>query len=173
MRGAILAAAVAGIAMTAAPPPRRPEEGETFAGGVPIDPADRDPIPDRVSLEQDSPHFFAGYPMLGVKVNGRESTQIVEFCKSEGWARLCLRDHRGRMKRDSSGRPLTTTVSGTIQPYWRDQPIPDVAVVRPAAEVAAEREAARTGERPAVSREVARRLRQQAAKEAKAAARQR
>lgn len=159
------AAAAAGLAYA-----HRPDEGQTYPGGTPVDPEDRPDIPDRVSIEQDSPFYFAMYPMLNVQINGKDSQQVVEYCKSEGWARLCQRDSRGRMRRDQKGRPITVTVSGQIRPYWRDQPIPNVAVVFPAEQVA--RVSHETEfVRPAMSREEARRKRQREAKERKDAAR--
>jgi hypothetical protein len=49
--------------------------------------ADRDltdEIPDRVSLETDSPYFFPQWQRLGVRINGGDSVSVVEFCVSEG-----------------------------------------------------------------------------------------
>jgi hypothetical protein len=120
-------------------------------------------IPDRVSIEQDSPFYWPEYAHLGVLLNGRDSGHVVEFCKSEGWARVCQRDRQGRMKRDSKGRPITVTLQTKVEPYWRETAASDVAVVAP---VADNRPVEHTQ-----SREVARRLRQQAAREAKAARR--
>ncbi len=121
----------------------------------------RPDIPDRVSIEQDSPFFFKQYVLLGVRVNGKDSQHVVEFCVSEGWARICQRNGTGRMKRDRTGRPLTTTIQATVEPYWRDRPIPDAAVVAPVAESPCDR--------PAITREMARRLRQAEARELKRA----
>jgi hypothetical protein len=67
------------------------------------------------------------------------------------------------MKRDSKGRPITVTLQTKVEPYWRETAASDVAVVAP---VADNRPVEHTQ-----SREVARRLRQQAAREAKAARR--
>lgn len=119
-------------------------------------------IPDRVSMEPDSPHFFPDYPKLGVMLNGRDSGHVVEFCKSEGWARVCQRNGQGRMKRDSRGRPITVTLQAKVEPYWNETAASDAAVV--------ELKPERTTEH-SHSREIARRLRQQAAREAKAARR--
>lgn len=130
-----------------------------------FDPANPPEIPDRVSLEPLSPFYWPHYVRLGVRINGKQSNQVVEFCQSEGWARLCQRNGHGRMKRNGQGVPLTITVSGEIKPFWLSAPIPDVAVVSPTVAEAPPRE------KPEISREQARRLRQAAAKEAKAAAR--
>jgi hypothetical protein len=145
------------------------------AGSVAIVPAETQPediggpIPDRVSIEQDSPHFFPAYAMLGVKVNGKDSNQVVEFCQSEGWARLCLRNGKGVMKRDSRGKPITTTVAASIDPYWRDTATPGAAVVTaPVAETRRDPDWVK----PELSREQVRRQRQAAAREAKLAKRQ-
>lgn len=77
------------------------------------------PIPDRVSLEPDSPFFFAKWPKLGVRINGGESRSVVEFCVSEGWARTQIY-HGGRPKLER-GKRVTIRRTGTIEAYWRAQ----------------------------------------------------
>lgn len=121
-------------------------------------------IPDRVSIERESLFFFPLYTALGVRIDGVESNSVVEFCVSEGWVRTCFWTALRQMKRER-GRIITQLREGVeVEPYWKGgqyadaQPEPVAANDQPR-------------ERPAVSREVARRLRQQAAREAKLAAR--
>lgn len=93
--------------------PREPEpEPEPKpAAAIPTD------IPDRVSLEEDSPHYFPHWRRIGVRYNGGECQSVVEFCVSEGWMRSQV-FHGGRPKQER-GRFVTVTRSGTIEPYWR------------------------------------------------------
>lgn len=79
-----------------------------------------DGIPDRVSLEEGSPHYFPHWRHLGVRFNGGESTSCVEFCVSEGWMRSQL-FHGGRPKTER-GKFVTVTHRGKIEPYWRSKP---------------------------------------------------
>ena len=74
-------------------------------------------IPDRVSLETDSPYYFGRWLDLGVRINGGESQSVVEFCVSEGWARTQI-FHGGRPKMER-GKYVTVMRRGTIEPYWR------------------------------------------------------
>lgn len=74
-------------------------------------------IPDRVSLETDSPYYFPKWLDLGVRINGGESVSVVEFCVSEGWARTQI-FHGGRPKMER-GKYVTVTRRGTIEPYWK------------------------------------------------------
>lgn len=120
-RAAFIAGASALLAMDIAEPERRLT--------VLPEPAHPEEIPDRVCIEQDSPHFFEHYPLLGVLIDGSMSNRVIEFCRSEGWARLGQHDHRGRLKRSSLGKVITTRVEAEITPYWRDGPVPEVAVV--------------------------------------------
>lgn len=113
-----LAAAMATMASApvAASEERRPEPREP-------DPEPKPPvaaskvIPDRVSLEKDSPHYFERWQKIGVRFNGAECRTIVEFCQSEGWARFQI-FHGGRPKMER-GRFVTQRRHGTIESYWR------------------------------------------------------
>lgn len=78
------------------------------------------PIPDHVSLEPDSPHFFRHWQHLGVRFNGGECISVVEFCVSEGWMRSQV-FHGGRPKTER-GKFVTVQRRGTVEPYWRSTP---------------------------------------------------
>ena len=77
------------------------------------------PIPDRVSLDPESPHFFHMWKKVGVKVDGRVVFTCFEFCKSERWVKMgILLPNRGWKKE----RGKVTTITATnveIEPYWR------------------------------------------------------
>jgi hypothetical protein len=102
-------------------PPRRdpepdPEPRPDTPVGIP-QPAAAAAIPDRVSLEDDSPFYFPEWRKLGVRFNGGECASVVEFCVSEGWTRSQI-FHGGRPKMER-GKFVTVTRRGTVEPYWR------------------------------------------------------
>jgi hypothetical protein len=74
------------------------------------------PLPDRLCTEADSPFFneevFAHD--IGIRFNGAEKTNVVEYCISEGWVRV----EAGKAK-DRRGNPLTIRLKGTVEPYYR------------------------------------------------------
>lgn len=75
-------------------------------------------LPDRVSLDADNPHYFKYWKKIGVKINGRVVFTCLEFCVSEGWVLLGIKDHRGYFKRER-GRIVAARVNGVVEPYWR------------------------------------------------------
>lgn len=85
----------------------------------PQPPTDSDGIPDRVSLESDSPYYFPHWQKLGVRHDGGEMASVVEFCVSEGWCRTQI-FHGGRPKAER-GKFVTIKRHGSIEPYWRRQ----------------------------------------------------
>jgi hypothetical protein len=76
-----------------------------------------DQLPDRLSLDPRSPYF--DQPLLergiGIRFNGREKTNVEEYCISEGWIKVAA----GR-SRDRFGNPMTLTLKGTVEPYFED-----------------------------------------------------
>lgn len=78
-------------------------------------------IPDRVAIDRKSPFFWPNYKKLGVKIDGEiRRRDVIEFCVSEGWARVQVRDSMGRLVVDTEKGDewLTTQVNGVIEPYW-------------------------------------------------------
>jgi len=51
---------------------------------------------------------------VGVRFKGRDRTDVEEYCVSEGWIRAAL----GK-KVDRWGKPLTITLKGEVEPYFR------------------------------------------------------
>lgn len=43
---------------------------------------------------------------------------VYEYCVSEGWAKLIVRDGRGFFKKEQ-GRYVTVTKAAKIETYWR------------------------------------------------------
>jgi hypothetical protein len=73
--------------------------------------------PDRLCCDPASPYFDAGIVQrgVGVRFNGRERTDVEEYCLSEGWIRVAA----GKSK-DRYGRPMTVKLKGTVEAYFHD-----------------------------------------------------
>ena len=71
--------------------------------------------PDRLSLDPRSPHFDEALLSrgVGIKFNGQEKTNVIEYNVSEGWIRVAA----GR-SRDRFGQPMTIRLNGTVEPYY-------------------------------------------------------
>ena len=84
--------------------------------------AQPDTPPDRLSLDPSSPHFDETLLSrgVGIKFNGAEKTNVIEYSVSEGWIRVAA----GR-SRDRFGNPMTVKLRGVVEPYYEEQPGPD------------------------------------------------
>lgn len=76
-----------------------------------------DTPPDRLSLNPRSPHFDETLLSrgVGIRFNGQEKTNVVEYCVSEGWIRVSA----GRSL-DRYGQPMTIRLNGQVEPYYED-----------------------------------------------------
>jgi len=83
-------------------------------------------IPDRVSIDPKSPHFWPDYRKLGVRINGEvRRGDVHEFCVSEGWAKVRQRTKWGYVVNGDTY--ALEKIEGRIEPYFafeRD-PAPD------------------------------------------------
>ena len=77
-----------------------------------------DTLPDRLSTDPQSPYYNEALLErdIGVRFKGVEKTNVEEYCVSGGWVRVAA----GKGK-DRHGNPLTLKLSGTVEPYFRDQ----------------------------------------------------
>jgi hypothetical protein len=75
---------------------------------------DKTQLPDRLSLDPRSPHFDQSIleKGVGIRFNGKEKTNVEEYCVSEGWIKVAA----GRSL-DRYGRPMMLTLKGTVEPY--------------------------------------------------------
>jgi hypothetical protein len=75
--------------------------------------------PDRLSVEPESPHHNADLLARGVNIRfqGKERTDVVEYCVSEGWVRVPVGTSRDRF-----GRPMTIKLKGPVEPYFPEKP---------------------------------------------------
>jgi hypothetical protein len=76
--------------------------------------------PDRLSNNPKSPHYDGALLErgVGIRFNGVEKTTVEEYCVSEGWIRVAV----GKTL-DRRGMPLTIKLSGTVEPYFRGDPL--------------------------------------------------
>ncbi|MEO8618194.1 MAG: DUF3297 family protein [Sphingomicrobium sp.] len=72
-------------------------------------------MPDRLSLDPRSPHFDQSIleKGVGIRFNGKEKTNVEEYCVSEGWIKVAA----GRSL-DRNGRPMMLTLKGKVEPYF-------------------------------------------------------
>ena len=76
-----------------------------------------DSLPDRLSVNPKSPHYNEEVLKrdIGIRFDGKEKTNVEEYCVSEGWIRVAA----GKAL-DRHGNPLTIMLKGTVEPYFRD-----------------------------------------------------
>jgi hypothetical protein len=75
-----------------------------------------DTLPDRLSTDPDSPHYNEELLQrdIGIRFDGKEKTNVEEYCVSEGWIRVAA----GNAK-DRRGKPLTIKLKGKVEPYFK------------------------------------------------------
>jgi hypothetical protein len=75
----------------------------------------QDSPPDRLSLDPRSDYFDEALLArgVGIKFNGQEKTNVIEYSISEGWIRVAA----GR-SRDRYGQPMTIKLQGEVEPYF-------------------------------------------------------
>ena len=75
-------------------------------------------LPDRLSVNPKSPHYNEEVLKrdIGIRFDGKEKTNVEEYCVSEGWIRVAA----GKAL-DRHGNPLTIMLKGKVEPYFRDK----------------------------------------------------
>ena len=78
-----------------------------------------DTPPDRLSLDPRSDFYDEALlgRGVGIKFNGQEKTNVIEYSISEGWIRVAA----GR-SRDRYGQPMTIKLKGSVEPYFEKPP---------------------------------------------------
>ena len=79
-------------------------------------PQDPPALPDRLSVDPDSRHFDAAVCEhdIGIRFNGKERHDVLEYCLSEGWIKVPA----GRAV-DRKGKPLMITLKGSVEAFYR------------------------------------------------------
>ena len=74
------------------------------------------PLPDRLSADPRSPHHVAAFfeRDVGIRFNGKERTDVEEYCISEGWVKVPV----GK-KVDRKGNSLLIKLKGTVEAFYR------------------------------------------------------
>lgn len=80
------------------------------------DTAQRPPLPDRLSIDPRSPHHVAAVfeHDVGIRLNGKEFTNVGEYCISEGWIKIPA----GKAL-DRKGNPMLTKLKGQVEAFYR------------------------------------------------------
>lgn len=76
----------------------------------------RPPLPDRLSVDPRSPHYVAAIFEfdIGIRHNGKERSDVEEYCISEGWVKVPV----GKTV-DRKGRPMTIKLKGMVEAFYR------------------------------------------------------
>jgi hypothetical protein len=76
---------------------------------------EKPPLPDHLSIDPRSPHHVAAVFAhdIGIRFNGKERTDVDEYCISEGWIKVPA----GKAM-DRKGRPLTIKLKGKVEVYY-------------------------------------------------------
>ena len=74
------------------------------------------PLPDRLSADPRSPHHVAAVfeHEIGIRFNGKERSDVEEYCISEGWVKVPA----GKTL-DRQGNPLMLTLKGKVESFYR------------------------------------------------------
>ena len=80
------------------------------------DATERPPLPDHLSVDPRSPHHVAAVfeHEIGIRLNGKERSDVEEYCVSGGWVRVPA----GKAV-DRKGRPLLIQLKGQVEAYYR------------------------------------------------------
>ena len=75
-----------------------------------------DTLPDRLCTDPRSPHYNEEILSrdVGIRFDGKEKTNVEEYCVSEGWIRVAAGNAKDRF-----GNPLTIRLKGKVEPYFR------------------------------------------------------
>ena len=74
------------------------------------------PLPDRLSADPRSPHHLAAVfeRDIGIRLNGKERSDVEEYCISEGWVKVPA----GKTL-DRKGKPLLIKLKGKVEAFYR------------------------------------------------------
>ena len=74
-------------------------------------------LPDRLSVDRRSPHHLAAVfeRDIGIRLNGKERSDVQEYCISEGWVKVPA----GKSV-DRRGQPLLIKLKGQVEPFFRN-----------------------------------------------------
>jgi hypothetical protein len=75
------------------------------------------PLPDRLSIDPLSPHHVASVfeHGIGIRLNDKERSDVVEYCRSEGWVKV-----PAGKSLDRRGQPLLIKLKGRVEAFYKD-----------------------------------------------------
>lgn len=81
-----------------------------------LPPENRPALPDHLSIDARSPHYVQAVLEydIGIRFNGKERSDVEEYCISEGWIKVSAGKTRDRM-----GRPLLIKIKGIVEAFYR------------------------------------------------------
>ena len=73
-------------------------------------------LPDRLSGDPRSPHHDEDIfeHNIGIRLNGKEYTNVEEYCISEGWVKV-----PSPKALDRRGQPLLIKLKGTVEAFYK------------------------------------------------------
>ncbi|MFY7941720.1 MAG: DUF3297 family protein [Burkholderiaceae bacterium] len=73
-------------------------------------------LPDHLAVDPGSPHHVAAVfeHAIGIRLNGKERSDVEEYCVSEGWVKVPA----GRSL-DRKGQPLMIKLKGQVEAFYR------------------------------------------------------
>ncbi len=73
-------------------------------------------LPDHLSGNPRSPHFIAECfeHHIGIRLNGKERTDVEEYCISEGWVKI-----PSPKAKDRWGNPMLITLKGEVEAFYK------------------------------------------------------
>jgi len=73
-------------------------------------------LPDHLSADPRSPHHLAAVfeHDVGIRLNGKELTNVEEYCISESWVKV-----PAGKTRDRKGNPLLIKLKGRVEAFYR------------------------------------------------------
>lgn len=78
--------------------------------------SERPPLPDHLSVNPRSPHHVAAIfeHDVGIRFNGKERSDVEEYCISERWIRV-----PSGKSLDRKGKPLLIKLRGAVEAFYR------------------------------------------------------
>jgi Protein of unknown function (DUF3297) len=72
--------------------------------------------PNELSIDPSSPLYIEEVLIrgVGIRFNGAEKTNVLEYNVAEGWVRVEV-----PTAKDRRGNPMVIKVNGTVEPYFR------------------------------------------------------
>ncbi len=89
---------------------------EPTATTATTDAASRPVLPDHLSTDPRSPHHVPAVfeHDIGIRFNGKDRSDVEEYCVSEGWIKVAA-----SKSRDRKGQPLLIKLKGSVEAFYR------------------------------------------------------